>query len=82
MILTERDCRVHEINCVTIATGPHISIPLATILLAMGKTWSSLADQTERYDAVVREECDLAARGPGPGVGARGVDAMRNGASH
>jgi hypothetical protein len=39
-----------------LGTNLAISIQRATILLAMSRSWSALATQSDRYDAIVKEE--------------------------
>jgi hypothetical protein len=55
-MLTAQQCRAFASNCVTLGADTNISIQRATILLAMSRSWTSLANQIDRYEAILKEE--------------------------
>jgi hypothetical protein len=48
--------RAYSNDCVTLGQAPAISIQRATILMAMSRSWTGLANQRDRYDAITKEE--------------------------
>ena len=55
-MISGQECRTYSADCETLGTNLAISIQRATILLAMSRSWSALATQRDRYDAIVKEE--------------------------
>ena len=56
MISTEL-CRVYSADCVTQRMEANISVQRATMLMAMSRSWATLANQTDQYnDLVMKEE--------------------------
>jgi hypothetical protein len=49
-------CRAYSDNCKKLGSDPNISFERATAWLAMASSWDTLADQTERLDAIVHAE--------------------------
>jgi hypothetical protein len=39
-----------------LGTKPNLSVQRGTILLAMSRSWTALANQRDRYDAIMTEE--------------------------
>jgi hypothetical protein len=50
-------CKAHSTECAALGMEGHISIPRATILLAMSRSWTTLANESDRYEAILKEEC-------------------------
>jgi hypothetical protein len=57
MMLTAEACRAQSENCATLGRAEDVSPQRATILLAMARSWNSLAGQTERYQELTKAEC-------------------------
>jgi hypothetical protein len=43
-------------DCQQLGLAADISIQRATILMAMSRSWTTLANQMQRYDTIVKEE--------------------------
>jgi hypothetical protein len=55
-MISGQECRTYSADCETLGTNLAISMQRATILLAMSRSWTALATQSDRYDAIVKEE--------------------------
>ena len=55
-MLTAQQCRAFASNCVTLGADTNLSMQRATILLAMSRSWTTLANQIERYETIVKAE--------------------------
>jgi hypothetical protein len=55
-VITAQQCRAFAANCVTLGADTHISMQRATILLAMSRSWTNLANQIDRYEPTMKEE--------------------------
>jgi hypothetical protein len=55
-MLTSPQCRIHAMDCQQLGLAADISIQRATILMAMSRSWTTLANQMQRYDTIVKEE--------------------------
>jgi hypothetical protein len=55
-MITAAQCRTYATDCQHRGIAAGISIRRATALLAMSRSWSVLANQVERYDAILKEE--------------------------
>jgi hypothetical protein len=55
-MITAAQCRTYATDCQYRGIAAGISIRRATALLAMSRSWSALANQVERYDAILKEE--------------------------
>jgi hypothetical protein len=66
-MISAQQCRVCSADCAARGQGAGVSIQRATILLAMSRCWTTLANLTDRYDAIVKEECTVI-RGPREGT--------------
>jgi hypothetical protein len=55
-MITAAQCRTYAMDCQHRGIAAGISIRRATTLLAMSRSWSTLANQVERYDAILKEE--------------------------
>jgi len=55
-MISGQECRTYSADCEMLGRNLAISIQRATILLAMSRSGSALATQTDRYDAIVKEE--------------------------
>jgi hypothetical protein len=55
-MITASECRAHSAQCMLMGRAPDISIQRATILLAMSRTWTALANQRSRLDDTVASE--------------------------
>jgi hypothetical protein len=53
---TAEECRLHSKDCIRFGKEPNVSIQLATILFAMSRSWTGLAGQIDRYEAVLKAE--------------------------
>ena len=51
-------CRTHSRKCADMANNPNISMQRANILSAMSRTWTMLANQTDRYVTVLKMDAD------------------------
>jgi hypothetical protein len=40
----------------TLGRELNVSLQRATVLLAMSRSWTALTNQTDRYDAIMKEE--------------------------
>jgi len=54
--ITADQCRANSEECHRLGMLPNISKRRATILASMATTWASLANQTDLYDMIVKEE--------------------------
>jgi len=55
-MISAQQCRVCAADCAAREKGAGVSIQRAAILLTMSRTWTALANQTDQYDAIVKEE--------------------------
>jgi hypothetical protein len=55
-MINSQQCRDYSVDCLTKGTKPDLSIQLSTILLAMARSWTTLANQRDRYDVIMEEE--------------------------
>ena len=55
-MVTADECRAHVAECLRLRNTGKISDRRVTILMAMMTSWIALANQIERYEAIVREE--------------------------
>jgi len=55
-MITAAQCRTYATDCQHRGIAAGISIRRATALLAMSRSWSALANQVERYNAILKEE--------------------------
>jgi hypothetical protein len=55
-MLSAEQCRDYAKDCVTLGGDKSISLQRATALMAMAKTWSTLANDIERYGRIVQDE--------------------------
>jgi hypothetical protein len=55
-IVTADDCRSHVIECLRLRNTGEVSAQRVRVLVAMMKSWVVLANQIERYEAIVQEE--------------------------
>lgn len=55
-MLSSLQCRTYSSGCLALAKAATESLPRAKILLAMSQSWSVLANQTDRYESIVKEE--------------------------
>jgi len=56
MPLSEAECRFYAADCERLAKAHDISIERATALMAMAQSWEMLAEDTARYEAIVKAE--------------------------
>lgn len=55
-MITAPQCRTYAMEWQLLGMRTEISVQRATILVAMSRSWTTLANQLERYDAIVKEE--------------------------
>jgi hypothetical protein len=55
-IVTADDCRAHVSECLRLRNTGTVSARRVTALMAMMATWIVLANQIERFEAIVRDE--------------------------
>jgi hypothetical protein len=55
-MISAEQCRAYSAQCAVLGRASDISAQRATILLAMSRTWVALANQKDRYDAMVASE--------------------------
>jgi hypothetical protein len=55
-MITSRQCRIYSAECRDRGTAAGISIRQTTALVAMSRSWNVLANQVDRYDAILKEE--------------------------
>ncbi|MEA2660172.1 MAG: hypothetical protein QOF64_2967 [Candidatus Binatota bacterium] len=55
-MISAEQCRAYSAQCALLGRASDISAQRATILLAMSRTWVALANQKDRYDAMVASE--------------------------
>jgi hypothetical protein len=60
MILSAEQCKAHSENCAMLGKEQKISAQRATILLALSRTWNTLAGQTEELEAIASAETTVA----------------------
>jgi hypothetical protein len=53
---TEDQCRTYALDCQRLSAESGTSLQRATALMAMALSWTTLANQTKRYDAIVKDE--------------------------
>jgi hypothetical protein len=57
-VVTADDCKAHVIECLRLRNTGEVSAQRVSVLVAMMKSWVVLANQIERYEAIVQEERD------------------------
>ena len=57
-MITAAQCRAYATECERLGKAPDISIQRATALMGMAHCWDMLADDTQRYDGIVRAETE------------------------
>ena len=55
-MLTSPQCKAYATDCQQLGSAAEISIQRATILMAMSRSWTTLANQMLRYDTIAKEE--------------------------
>jgi hypothetical protein len=55
-VLTSSQCKIYATDCQQLGLTAEISIQRATILMAMSRSWTTLANQMLRYDTIIQEE--------------------------
>jgi hypothetical protein len=60
-MISVSQCKTYASECQHLGMVSDISIQRGTALLAMSRSWSALASQTERYDTIRKEEGPYAA---------------------
>jgi hypothetical protein len=60
-MISTTQCKTYAAECQQLGTVSDISIPRATALLAMSRSWTALASQMAWYNAIRREEGPYAA---------------------
>jgi hypothetical protein len=55
-MLSAQGCRDYATDCLTLRGKPDNSTQRIAILTAMGRSWTALANQRDRYDALLIEE--------------------------
>ncbi len=61
-MVTAQQCTAHSMECKVLSGGRNVSIQRATVLMAMARSWLGLANQTERYEAIVKQETKVDAK--------------------
>ena len=54
----ESQCRQYATECQRLSAAAGTSIQRSTLLMAMTVSWTTLADQMRRYDAMLRDEAN------------------------
>jgi hypothetical protein len=49
-------CKIYATDCRQLGLAADISMQRATILMAMSRSWTTLANQMLRYDTIIKEE--------------------------
>jgi hypothetical protein len=49
-------CKIYATDCQQLGLAADISMQRATILMAMSRSWTTLANQMLRYDTITKEE--------------------------
>ncbi|HEY3656378.1 MAG TPA: hypothetical protein VGL34_15545 [Steroidobacteraceae bacterium] len=55
-MVAAQECRENAAQCSTLERAPDISIQRATILRAIARSWTALAGQMDRYEAIGKDE--------------------------
>jgi hypothetical protein len=55
--ITARDCRTYCAQCMELGMEPNLSLQRAAMLSDMGRSWTTLANQIDRYEAILQDEC-------------------------
>jgi hypothetical protein len=55
-MISEAQCEEYCAECESLATARNISVQRSKALMAMAHSWTLLAGQRRRYDAIVAEE--------------------------
>lgn len=55
-MISGQQCRTYSAACVALGMSTNISVQRATVLLAMSRSWTTLATQKDRYDSILEEE--------------------------
>jgi hypothetical protein len=56
MPLSEAECRFYAADCERLAKAHDISIERASALITLAQSWEMLAENTARYEAIVKAE--------------------------
>ena len=57
-MISAEQCRGFAQECERLAKGGRYSIQLATALMSMAQSWEQLAEDTARYEAIVKAEAE------------------------
>ena len=57
-MISGQQCRTYSAACVALGMSTNISVRRATVLLAMARSWTTLATQKDRFDSILEEEGD------------------------
>jgi hypothetical protein len=55
-MISSTECRKNATDCFNLAAGPDVTVQRRTALLAMTRSWTTLANQIERLHAIMKEE--------------------------
>ena len=55
-MITAYQCRTHAAECMALGMQANLPAERVKILTAMARSWTTLAEQMERYDALLKEE--------------------------
>ncbi len=58
-MVTAQQCKAYSSCCMALARAANVSTQRATVLMAMARSWVGLANQTERFEAIVKEETQV-----------------------
>jgi hypothetical protein len=56
VLISAAECRAYAQECERLGRAPDISIHRATALISMAQCWDTLAEDTARYEAIVKAE--------------------------
>ena len=56
MLISAARCRAYAQECERLGRATDISIQRATALISMAQSWDSLAEDTARYEAIIKAE--------------------------
>ena len=55
--ISAQECRSYCAQCMTLGMEPNLSLQRAAILSEMVRSWTTLANQMDRYEAILQDEC-------------------------
>jgi hypothetical protein len=55
--ISSQECRSYCAQCMTLGMEPNLSLQRAAILSEMVRSWTALANQMDRYEAILQDEC-------------------------